>query len=91
MEMPRLGALSKHDVQCKGHSKGGGVPLQLGIVQVCLHNHHEVSLYYEDAFQIWTVHGRSKRGSNLATRLHEGAYILLCVPFHWEGQEVGVG
>jgi hypothetical protein len=24
--------LSKHNVQCKGHSKGGGVPLRLGIV-----------------------------------------------------------
>ncbi len=82
MEMPRLGVLFKHDAQCKGHSKGGDVPLRLGIIQVRVHNHHEVNLYYEDVFQIWTVHGRSKTGSNLATRLHEGAYILLCVHFH---------
>jgi len=32
VEMPKLGILSKHIAQCKGHSKGGGVPLQLGIV-----------------------------------------------------------
>ncbi len=89
--MPTLGVLSKHNAQCKGHSKGGGVPLRLGIIQVRVHNHHEVNLYYKDAFQIWTVHGRSKKGSSFATRLHEGAYILLCVPFHQEGREVGVG
>jgi hypothetical protein len=32
VEMLRLGILSKHIAQCKGHSKGGGVLLRLGIV-----------------------------------------------------------
>jgi hypothetical protein len=93
VEMLRLGILPKHIAQCKGHPKGGGVPLQLGIVQVQVqvHNHHEANLYYEYAFQIWIIHGRNKRRSSFVIRLHEGVYILLFVLFHWEGQEVGVG
>ncbi len=81
VESPKLGLLSKH-VKCKGHSKSGGMALWLEVIQVPLHNSHEINLYHQDVIQIWTIHGGNMKGSKLVIKLHEGTCILLCVPFH---------
>jgi hypothetical protein len=91
VERPKLGVLSKHVVQCKGHSKVCRMPLWSGVIQVFVHDHHELNLYHEDVFQIWTIHGRNMRCSSLVAKLDERACTLLCVPFCQKGWEIGVG
>jgi hypothetical protein len=81
VERPRLGIVSKHFTQCKGHSKGHHLPMWQGVFWVSFHHRHEVDICYEDAVQVWTIHGKSRRGSSFSPKPYEGTYVLLCLFF----------
>jgi hypothetical protein len=74
-----LDVTDKHFIKCKGHFKSYCLFMSLEVFQVSFHHYHETNIYYENAVQVWTIHGRNKKSSNLSPKPYEGTSALLCL------------